>query len=241
MASIKKRTTKAKEKVTKAKKNGPKKIQKDNAQYEGPLTKRLLENFKIPSFDELYPDGVDDFLTRPDQAAAIDGNAPSMVALVEEAKNSDHDAFMSLIKIHTSIFPLAYQNPDALYIPSLSVNKDFYSQDWVQERLRMGFHDDPNEIFQKDFWDAIFSQVGGTPTKEAVQRSKLKRQIIMNRDKWNKGLASGKLTFGDIWGELYDAGYLGEKYNNENGIDSLRKFLNLYGVKGTRGGGTKRK
>lgn len=193
-----------------------------------------LEELLPPGMDSSFYSSVEDFLTSSDQIAAITGNAPSMDALVEKAKNGDHGAFISLIKIHTSLFPLAYLKPGAFYIPSLRANKKFYSQDWVQERLRLGFHDDPNESFQKDFWDAIFPRVGFTSAhRNAAQRSELKAHIIINREKWNEQLAAKKLDFGKIREELIRIKLIDDDAYED--IDSFRRFLNLYGVKGKRG------
>jgi ABC-type Zn uptake system ZnuABC Zn-binding protein ZnuA len=193
-----------------------------------------LEGIIPPGMDPSLYSSVEDYLTRSDQAAAVFGNSPSMDSLVEKAKDGDHRAFMSLIKINTSLFPLAYLKSDAFYFPSLYANKEFYSLDWVQDRLRNGFRDDPNEFFQKDFWDAIFSSISFNPAKKtSIQKSELKRYIIINKEKWNQQLAEKKQTFVEIHEHLKGIKLIDDDTYED--IDSFRRFLNLYGVKGKRG------
>jgi len=186
-------------------------------------------------FSKMYPGGEDDFKTSLDQWAAVTGNASSMDALADKAKDGDKRAFMLLIKFHTFISPTTRLKPDALYIPSLYANKEFYSQDWVQERLRTGFRENPYGSFKKAFWDAVFSWVGVTP---ANRHAALKRHIIINKERWNQQLTAKSLTFNEIQEDLIKLKVIdGDDYED---IDSFRRFLNKYGVKGKQGRGKNR-
>ena len=68
-----------------------------------------------------------------DTMALMVGNKTSMQELIKPAKDGDDKSFFDLIKIHTSVHPFDSKADSKLIIPSISADRDFYEQKWVQK------------------------------------------------------------------------------------------------------------
>jgi len=123
-----------------------------------------------------------------------------------------------------------------LLFPVILPDMGFYSQDWVQKRLRDGFETNKNSLyrdrFKEDFWKAIFAGVSGKPVIRAHDRDlKLEFFIAMKKDGWIRDLESGDKAYPDFERECDDAGYLEERKTGEPRDGStFRNYLKDHGV-----------
>jgi hypothetical protein len=157
------------------------------------------------------------------------GNKPSMEELVASAKSGDDKSFLDLIKIHTSAHPFDGKEDTKLIIPSISADRDFYEQPWVQERLREKMEE---EQFRKYFWKAIFSRQNNTLFKSTA--SELKRYISIRKSEW----ARLGMTVTDIEKELQSKKLLSRELRAKG---TLEKFLERCGVKRPKARGRPKK
>ena len=118
-----------------------------------------------------------------------------------------------------------------LIIPSISADRDFYEQPWVQERLREKMEDG---WFEKDFWKAVSSRQNDTLfQRTTVAQAELKKYVVNRRASWNEGLSQKNITFEDVREELAQQGYIDEGDYPE--LKSLTRLLNNFGVTGKPG------
>ena len=94
-----------------------------------------------PELKKLVPDHpdislLDVLLNSEDTMALMVGNKTSMRELIKRAKDGDDKSFFDLIKIHTSVHPFDSKADSKLIIPSISADRDFYEQKWVQNKLK---------------------------------------------------------------------------------------------------------
>ena len=181
-----------------------------------------------PEWEELVPDHPDisllDVLRNAEDTMALQvGNKPSMEELVASAKSGDDKSFLDLIKIHTSAHPFDGKEDTKLIIPSISADRDFYEQPWVQERLREKMEDG---WFEKDFWKAVSSRQNDTLfQRTTVAQAEFKKYVVNRRDAW----LEENTTLKDIEEELIKSDLI--KENTYEDAESLRKILNRYGFK----------
>lgn len=183
----------------------------------------------IPSeWKELVPDHPDisllDVLRNAEDTMALQvGNKPSMKELVASAKSGDDKSFFELVKIHTLIHPFDSKEDSKLIIPSVSANRDFYEQKWVQKKLKSGME---NKQFEKDFYKAVSSRQNNTLFKRTtVAQAEFKKHVVNRRDAW----LEENTTLKDIEEELIKYDLI--KENTYEDVESLRRILHLYGVK----------
>ena len=177
-----------------------------------------------PEWEELVPDHPDislsDVFNNAEDTMALQvGNKPSMKELVKHAKKGDKKSFFDLVKIHTFVCPFDSKEDSKLIIPSVSADRGFYEQEWVQKKLAKGMEE---EAFRKDFWKAVFSRQNNTLFKSTA--SELKRYISIRKTSWEE---SG-MTDEDIEKELIAENYIKEWQYED--IDSFRRFLNRCGL-----------
>ena len=181
-----------------------------------------------PEWEELVPDHPDisllDVLRNAEDTMALQvGNKPSMEELVASAKSGDDKSFLALLKIHTSAHPFDGKEDTKLIIPSISADRDFYEQPWVQERLREKMEDG---WFEKDFWKAVSSRQNDTLfQRTTVAQAEFKKYVVNRRDAW----LEENTTLKDIEEELIKSDLI--KENTYEDAESLRKILNRYGFK----------
>ena len=181
-----------------------------------------------PEWEELVPDHPDisllDVLRNAEDTMALQvGNKPSMEELVASAKSGDDKSFLALLKIHTSAHPFDGKEDTELIIPSISADRDFYEQPWVQERLREKMEDG---WFEKDFWKAVSSRQNDTLfQRTTVAQAEFKKYVVNRRDAW----LEENTTLKDIEEELIKSDLI--KENTYEDAESLRKILNRYGFK----------
>ncbi len=150
------------------------------------------------------------------------GNKPSMEDLVKSAESGDDKSFLALVKIHTSVC-LVDKVDYKLIIPSISADRDFYEQPWVQKRLQEKMEDG---WFEKDFWKAVSSGQNDTLfQRTTVAQAEFKKYVVNRRDAWLEENA----TLKDIEEELIKCDLIDE--NTYEDVASLRKILNRYGFK----------
>ena len=196
----------------------PKKKSKDKPPPSSPIP---------PELKKLVPDHPDisfrDVISNAEDTMALQvGNKPSMKELVASAKSGDDKSFLALVKIHTSVC-LVDKVDYKLIIPSISADRDFYEQPWVQKRLREKMEDG---WFEKDFWKAVSSGQNDTLFKRTtVAQAEFKKYVVNRRDAW----LEESTTLKDIEEELIKCELINE--NTYEDVESLRKILNLYGVK----------
>ena len=189
-----------------------------------------------PELKKLVPDHPDislfDVLLNAEDTMALQvGNKPSMEALVKSAKEGDDKSFLALVKIHTSAHPFDGKEDTELIIPSISADRDFYEQPWVQERLREKMEDG---WFEKDFWKAVSSRQNDTLfQRTTVAQAEFKKYVVNRRASWNEGLSQKNITFEDVREELAQQGYIDEGDYPE--LKSLTRRLNNFGVTGKPG------
>ena len=177
---------------------------------------------------DLVPDHPEitlpDILNNAEDTIALQvGNKSSMEELVASAKSGDEKSFLALIKIHTFIHPFYSKEDSELIIPSISANRNFYDQEWVQKKLKNGME---NKQFEKDFYKAVSSRQNGTLFKRATEaQAEFKKYVVNRRDKW----LEKNNTLEDIEQELIKYGLI--KENTYKDVESLRKTLNRYGFK----------
>ena len=187
-----------------------------------------------PEWKKLVPDHPDisllDVLRNAEDTMALKvGNKPSMKDLVKSAKGGDDKSFFALVKIHTCLFDSKVDSD--LIIPSISADRGFYEQDWVQERLREKMED---SWFEKDFWKAVSSRQNDTLfQRTTLAQAKLKKYVVNRRTSWNEGLSQKSITFEGIREELVQNGYIDEGDYQE--LKSLTRLLNNFGVAGKSG------
>ena len=176
-----------------------------------------------PEWEELVPDpdiSLSDVFNNAEDTMALQvSNKPSMEELVKQAKEGDEKSFLDLIKIHTSAHPFDSEEDSTLIIPSVSADRDFYEQEWVQKILAKKME---KEQFRKDFWNAVFSRQNNTLYNRSA--SELKRYISIRKTSWEE---SG-VTDEDIEKELIAGNYIKELQYDD--IDSFRRFLNRCGL-----------
>ena len=188
-----------------------------------------------PELKKLVPDHPDIkfthvLLNAEDTMALQVGNKPTMKKLVASAKSGDDKSFLALVKIHTSVC-LVDKVDYKLIIPSISADRDFYEQPWVQKRLREKMEDG---WFEKDFWKAVSSGQNDTLfQRTTVAHAEFKKYVVNRRDNWNEGLSQKSITFEDIRSELIQHGYIDEGDYQE--LKSLTRLLNNFGVTGKPG------
>ena len=138
-----------------------------------------------PEWKKLVPDHPDasllDVLRNAEDTMALQvGNKPSMEELVRSAKNGDDKSFFDLVKMHTFIHPFDSKEDSKLIIPSVSANRDFYKQKWVQKKLKKGME---NKQFEKDFYKAVSSRQNNTLFKRTtVAQAEFKKHVVNRRD-----------------------------------------------------------
>ena len=180
-----------------------------------------------PELKKLAPDHPDisffDVLRNAEDTMALQvGNKPSMEELVRSAKGGDDKSFLALVKIHTSVC-LVDKVDYKLIIPSISADRDFYEQPWVQKRLREKMEDG---WFEKDFWKAVSSGQNDTLfQRTTVAHAEFKKYVVNRRDAW----LEENTTLKDIEEELIKYDLI--KENTYDDVESLRKILNRYGFK----------
>ena len=176
-----------------------------------------------PEWEELVPDpdiSLSDVFNNAEDTMALQvANKSSMEKLVKHAKEGDEKSFLDLIKIHTSAHPFDSEEDSTLIIPSVSADRDFYEQEWVQKILAKKME---KEQFRKDFWNAVFSRQNNTLYNRSA--SELKRYISIRKTSWEE---SG-VTDEDIEKELIAGNYIKELQYDD--IDSFRRFLNRCGL-----------
>jgi len=176
-----------------------------------------------PEWEELVPDpdiSLSDVFNNAEDTMALQvANKSSMEKLVKHAKEGDEKSFLDLIKIHTSAHPFDSEEDSTLIIPSVSADRDFYEQEWVQKILAKKME---KEQFRKDFWNAVFSRQNNTLYNRSA--SELKRYISIRKTSWEE---SG-MTDEDIEKELIAGNYIKELQYDD--IDSFRRFLNRCGL-----------
>jgi hypothetical protein len=195
---------------------------KDKPKKKKKPTDKLSPSPVPPEWEELVPDSdvsLSDVLNASEDTMAVQVGNASYKVLVQRSKNGDDKSFFALIKIHTSAHPFDSKEDSKLIIPSLSANRDFYEQKWVQNKLKKGME---NKQFRKDFWKAVFSNQNDTLYNRSA--SELKRYISIRKTIWEKE----KMTAEDIEKELTAKNYIQEWHYKD--IDSLRRFLNRLGL-----------
>ena len=181
-----------------------------------------------PELKKLVPDHPDisffDVISNAEDTMALQvGNKPSMEDLVKSAKSGDDKSFFELVKIHTLIHPFDSKEDSKLIIPSVSANRDFYEQKWVQKKLKSGME---NKQFEKDFYKAVSSRQNDTLFKRTtVAQAEFKKHVVNRRDAW----LEENTTLKDIEEELIKYDLI--KENTYEDVESLRKILNRYGFK----------
>ena len=154
----------------------PKKKSKDKPPPSSPIP---------PKLKKLVPDHPDvsllDVLRNAEDTMALQvGNKPSMKELVASAKSGDDKSFLALVKIHTPARLFDSKVDSKLIIPSISADRDFYEQPWVQERLQEKMEDG---WFEKDFWKAVSSRQNDTLfQRTTVAQAELKKYVVNRRD-----------------------------------------------------------
>ena len=131
-------------------------------------------------------------------------------------------SFLDLIKIHTSAHPFDSEEDSTLIIPSVSADRDFYEQEWVQKILAKKME---KEQFRKYFWKAVFSRQNNTLFKSTA--SELKRYISIRKSEW----ARLGMTVAGIKKELQSKKLLSRELRAKG---TLEKFLERCGVKRLR-------
>ena len=185
---------------------------------------------------DLVPDHPDISLSdvlnnAEDSSALIIGNKSSMEELINNAKKGDKKSFLVLIKINTRPIHLENTEDPTLIIPSISADRDFYEQEWVQKILDKGMKD---KEFRKDFWKAVFSRQNNTfYNRTTGAQADLKEYIVNRREKWNTELSQKSITFEQIRSELVKYKIINEEDYTE--IKSLTRLLNNYGITGKSG------
>ena len=182
-----------------------------------------------PELKKLVPDHPDislfDVLLNAEDTTALQvGNKPSMKELEASAKSGDDKSFFELVKMHTFIHPFDSKEGSKLIIPSVSADRKFYEQKWVQKKLKSEME---NKQFEKDFYKAVFSRQIGTLYNKSA--SELKRYISIRKTSWEE---SG-MTDEDIEKELIAENYIKEWQYED--IDSFRRFLNRCGLSRSAG------
>ena len=189
-----------------------------------------------PEWLDLVPDHPEitlpDILNNADDSTAvIIGNQPSMEELINNAKKGDKKSFLNLIKINTFAHPFDDKEDSTLIIPSISADRDFYEQKWVQKILVKEMED---EEFRKDFWKAVFSRQNNTfYNRTTGAQADLKEYVVNRREKWNTELSQKSITFEQIRSELVKYKMIKEEDYTE--IKSLTRFLNNCGITGKSG------
>jgi hypothetical protein len=61
---------------------------------------------------------------------------PHIKVLVQRSKDRDDKSFLALIKMHTPVHPFDSKEIPKLIISSLSADRYFYEQKWVQKKLK---------------------------------------------------------------------------------------------------------
>ena len=151
------------------------------------------------------------------------GNKPSMKELVASAKRGDDKSFFALVKIHTFIHPFDSKEGSKLIIPTISADRKFYEQKWVQKKLKSEME---NKQFEKDFYKAVSARQNATFIKRTtVAQAIFKKYVVNRRDEW----LQKNTTLKNIEKELIKNGLINE--NTYEDLESLRKILNRYGFK----------
>ena len=205
----------------------PKKKSKDKPPPASPIPpelKKLVPDHRGIKFTHVLRNAEDTMALQV-------GNKSSMKELMKSAKGGDDKSFLALVKIHTSACLFDSKIDSKLIIPSISAERDFYEQPWVQKRLREKMED---SWFEKDFWRAVSSRQNDTLfQRTTVAQAELKKYVVNRRDNWNEGLSRKSITFEDIRSELIQHGYIDEGDYQE--LKSLTRLLNKFGVTGKPG------
>jgi hypothetical protein len=189
-----------------------------------------------PELKELIPTHpdlsvLDLLINAEDTMAAQVGNTGTIEELTKKAKAGDHKSFFALVKIHTYLHPFDSRENSDLIIPSLSADRVFYGQEWVQKILREGMEDN---WFEKDFWKAVFSRQNDTLfQRTTLKQAEFKKHVVNRRNDWNKGLSKKDITFEGIRNELVQYNLIEPEDYQE--LKSLTRLLNDYGVIGISG------
>ena len=183
---------------------------------------------------DLVPDHPEitlpDILNNAEDTIALQvGNKSSMEELVASAKSGDDKSFLALIKIHTFIHPFESKEGSKLIMPTISADRVFYQQKWVQKKLKNGME---NEQFEKYFYKAVFSRQNNTLFKATA--SELKRYISIRKNEW----ARLGMTVVDIKKELQSKKFLSGELRAKG---TLEKFLERCGVKRPKARGRPKK
>ena len=187
-----------------------------------------------PEWNKLVPDhpGIsffDALLNTEDTMALQVSNKPSMEELVKSAKGGDDKSFFDLVKMHTFIHPFESKEGSKLIMPTISADRVFYQQKWVQKKLKNGME---NEQFEKYFYKAVFSRQNNTLFKATA--SELKRYISIRKNEW----ARLGMTVVDIKKELQSKKFLSGELRAKG---TLEKFLERCGVKRPKARGRPKK
>jgi hypothetical protein len=189
-----------------------------------------------PELKKLVPDHPDIkfthvLLNAADTMALQVGNKPTMKELVASAKRGDDKSFLALVKIHTSVCLFDSKANSKLIIPSISADRDFYEQPWVQKRLKEKMEDG---WFEKDFYKAVSSKQNKTLFQRTTEaQANFKKYVVNRRDEWNKRLSHKSITFEKIRSELIKHKIIKEENYTE--LKSLTRLLNNFGVNGKSG------
>ena len=186
-----------------------------------------------PEWEELVPDpdiSLSDVFNNAEDTMALQvANKSSMEKLVKHAKEGDEKSFLDLIKIHTSAHPFDSEEDSTLIIPSVSADRNFYEQEWVQKILAKKME---KEQFRKYFWKAVFSRQNNTLFKSTA--SELKRYISIRKSEWTRL----GMTVADIKKELQSKKLLSREQRAKG---TLEKFLERCGVKRPKARGQPKK
>jgi hypothetical protein len=214
-------------------------MKKKSKKGQGPKVKSRSPSIppeeRVPDeWKKLVPDHPDislpDVLNNAEDTMALQvANKPSMEELVKQAKEGDEKSFFDLIKIHTSVHPFDSEEDSILIIPSVSADRGFYEQEWVQKILKKKMQD---KRFRELFWKAAFSRQNGTLFKSTA--NELKRYISIRKNEWTRL----GVTTTDIKKELQNKKLLSRELRAKG---TLEKFLERCGVKRPKARGRPKK